>query len=149
MINIYNMIFPRKKLLFIVISGIGWIIDFGIYTLLTSIIRLSVIYSNIISAVPAVTFVFIFSTRKIFKNSVKRITLKEKYILFLIYQVILVTTISIFAEYLYNNMKASNVLDINNLDFIYQNLKLTVKLMITPITLLCNFIFMKVLVEKL
>ena len=48
------------------VSGVGWVIDFGIYTLLTGPMSFPVALSNYISSVPAITFVFFVSTRKMF-----------------------------------------------------------------------------------
>ena len=54
---------------FLFVSGTGWIIDFGLYSILTGIFKLQILYSNILSSIPAITFVFIISTKKIFKEN--------------------------------------------------------------------------------
>ena len=64
---------------FLVISGTGWLIDFLIYLLLTIKLNFDVGYSNFISGIPALTFVFLVSTRKIFEYNTEGFSLKRKY----------------------------------------------------------------------
>ena len=59
-----------KKLLlqalkFLGLSGIGWILDFSVYTIL-GFFSENLVLNNYISSWVGVTFVFIFATRKIF-----------------------------------------------------------------------------------
>ena len=61
----------KQAFKFFGISGIGWIIDFTIYTILTSIFKLNVDISNIISSLSGCSFVFMISTRKLFENNSK------------------------------------------------------------------------------
>ena len=75
---------------FVVISGIGWLLDFGIYALLTGPFSLPVLWSNMLSSLPAVTFVFLFSTRKIFAANHGHWSLRQKYLFYLCYQAVLI-----------------------------------------------------------
>ena len=77
---------------FVGISGIGWLLDFFTYTSL-SFCSHNIVINNIISSWIGVTFVFIFATRKVFKNN-SRISLKKKYAIYLAYQLILIYLIS-------------------------------------------------------
>lgn len=126
---------------FLLISGTGWLIDTAIYTILTVILKNNVIFSNIISSIPAITFVFFVSTRKIFLTHTGRFSLKQKYLIYILYQIILILTISIIGQMLYN--VSEHFLSNKNL------LKILVKLTITPITMITNFFVMKFLAEKL
>ena len=129
---------------FLFLSGIGWLIDFTLYLLFSNIFNLKIIYSNILSSIPAVTFVFFVSTRKIFSKNNSRISLKEKYLIYFLYQLILILLISLLAQYLYlpslKNISMNAELKL---------LKIIIKILITPITMLINFIVMKFLIEKL
>jgi hypothetical protein len=126
---------------FLFISGTGWVIDFGLYLILTGIFNLKILYSNILSSIPAITFVFIVSTKKIFKENKKGFSIKQKYIIYFLYQMILIFFISSLAQILY-------ILAIkNNINF--SSLKLIIKLLITPITMILNFFVIKYLAEKL
>lgn len=126
---------------FLLISGTGWLIDTTIYTILTIILKYNVIFSNILSSIPAITFVFFVSTRKIFLTHIGKFSLKQKYLIYILYQIILITTVSIIGQILYNI--SENLLSNKEL------LKIIIKLTITPITMITNFFVMKFLAEKL
>ena len=87
---------------FLLISGTGWLIDTTIYTILTVILKYNVIFSNILSSIPAITFVFFVSTRKIFLTHIGKFSLKQKYLIYILYQIILIVTVSIIGQMLYN-----------------------------------------------
>ncbi len=136
----------KQFLSFFVVSGIGWCLDFATYVICTSFFNLQVSISNMISAIPAITWVFIISNKKIFKNQASHLDIKYKYIIYFSYQLILVTLVSSFGEMLYSELKVINF--INN-SFLINYLKIIVKILITPITMILNFIVMKNLIEKI
>ena len=100
--------------------------------------------SNMISAIPALTYVFAMSSKRIFKNENSKVSLKFKYIIYFVYQIILVTTVSFIAGFLYDY-----VIGIITINILIKYMKLIVKIIITPITMLLNFIIMKNLIEKI
>ena len=127
---------------FIGLSGIGWILDFSTYIVLSRICE-NLVLDNFISSWVGVTFVFIFATRKIFENN-SRIDLKWKYLIYIVYQVLLIFLVS----------KLLGLID----SFIVSNISLAVvtrfsaiiaKILVTPITMIMNFFVMKGLIEKL
>lgn len=126
---------------FIGISGVGWIIDFVIYTLLTGAAGLPVAPSNYISTVPAITLVFFVSTRKLFLCRPDGLSLRAKYVLYVVYQLLLVTAVSFLAQWL------AGVLPLL-LPFLGGFAKLAAKILITPVTMVCNFFVLKYLAEK-
>lgn len=134
----------KQALSFFLISGIGWIFDFATYIFLTKFLSMGVAYANMISAIPAFTYVFATSNKKIFKNTNSKIALKYKYLIYFIYQIVLVICVSFFGDFIYNLM----IVKITSL-FIINNLKIIIKLLITPITMTLNFLTMKNLIEKL
>jgi hypothetical protein len=134
----------RQFIKFLFLSGIGWLIDFTLYLIFSNRFDFKIIYSNILSSIPAVTFVFFVSTRKIFIKNKKGLTLKEKYFIYFLYQAILIITISLLGQYLYLLILKNIAVKIE-----LKILKLIIKILITPITMLINFIVMKFLVEKL
>ncbi len=136
-----------KKLLlqalsFFGISGIGWIIDFTIYTTLTSFFNVHITIANIISSFFAVTFVFLVSTRKLFINNSK-INLKIKYLIYILYQVVFVITTSYLMSLLKNYLLGFDI------KLIQDYVNIITKIIVTPFTMLINFIVMKNLIEKL
>ena len=129
---------------FLFLSGIGWLIDFTLYLLFSNVFNLKIIHSNILSSIPAVTFVFFVSTQKVFSKNNSKISLKEKYLIYFLYQLILIVLISLLAQYLY-------LLSLKNISMNVELklLKIIIKILITPITMLINFIVMKFLIGKL
>ena len=91
----------KQFIKFLFLSGIGWLIDFTLYLIFSNIFDFKIIYSNILSSIPAVTFVFFVSTRRVFIKNKRGLTLKEKYLIYFLYQVILIITISLLGQYLY------------------------------------------------
>lgn len=134
----------KQGISFILVSGIGWIFDFSTYLILTGVFNLNVMISNMISAIPALSYVFSMSTKKIFEKSNSKLSLKTKYFIYFIYQIILVTTVSFIANIIYKYF-----INIITLPLIIKYLKIFIKLVITPITMILNFIIMKNLTEKL
>lgn len=126
---------------FIGVSGIGWIIDMVLYVLLR-IVSINLIINNFISSCAGVSFVFFFSTRFIFKVNTK-LVLYLKYIIYLIYQIILIYIVSELLSYINNYVEnILSILNLTTLSFIVS------KMFVTPITMVLNFIMMKVLTKK-
>ena len=120
---------------FLFVSGTGWLIDFSLYFIFTNILKYEVFYSNILSSIPAITFVFIVSVKKIFKKKENGISIRKKYIIYFLYQMLLIFLISLLGQSLYlilveNNMEARII-------------KIIIKIIITPITMIINFFVMK------
>ena len=127
---------------FLFVSGIGWLIDFCLYVILTIEFNLKIFYANIFSSIPAISYVFLISTKKIFTKSHRNnLTIIQKYIIYFIYQLLLIFLISIVAQNLYI------LLGKYNLNF--KIMKVIIKILITPVTMTINFFVIKYLVEKL
>lgn len=133
----------NQVLRFVGISGIGWILDFTVFNLL-NFISSRVEINNMISSLVGVCFVFAVSTRKTFVQKEKGINLKLKFLIYVIYQLILITVISFVLAWV------NNVL----LDFIGGTAiegfsAFAAKIIVTPVTMLLNFIVMKLLIERI
>ena len=131
----------KNAIKFTVVSGIGFIIDFIIYNILTLIFHINVGISNMISSLVGVTFVFFTSTKHIFENNTSNIDLKYKYLIYVIYQIILILCASrviiIF----------KNFFDSSNIDLVVKYAKVLAKIFITPFTLTINYFVMKKLTK--
>ena len=127
---------------FIGISGIGWILDYGVYTLL-AFISLNLFINNVISAFFGITFVFIFSTRLVFKNN-GNIPVFVKYFIYVLYQVLLIYFISKLLVYV-NSIMILHFSEILNPKIS----ALISKILVTPITMILNFFVMKYITEKI
>ena len=132
----------KQALKFFGISGIGWIMDFCIYNALGFICS-NLTINNIISSGVGVTFVFIFATRKVFQNNSK-IPLKWKYVIYLAYQILLILLASKILSYI-NLFILSHI----TIELIVKFAPMLSKIIITPFTMLLNFIVMKGLIENL
>lgn len=127
---------------FVGLSGIGWILDFITYTVL-GVISANLVLNNTISSWVGVTFVFLLSTRVIFKNNSK-IPLKWKYVIYLLYQCVLIFFISKLLNrvniYLLTHV---TIVIVRNFSTIIS------KILVTPITMVLNFVVMKEVIEKI
>lgn len=127
---------------FVGLSGIGWILDFCTFIFLGNISDNLVLNNNVSSWV-GVTFVFISATQRVFENN-SRISLKYKYLIYIIYQFVLILIIS-------RVLNAINIFLVTNINFmVVRNFSTVIsKVLITPITLILNFVIMKGIIEKL
>lgn len=127
---------------FLFVSGIGWLIDFCLYAILTIEFNLKIFYANIFSSIPAISYVFLISTKKIFTKSHRNnLTIIQKYIIYFIYQLLLIFLISIVAQNLY--------ILVGKYNLNFKMMKVIIKILITPVTMTINFFVMKYLAEKL
>lgn len=134
--------FLKQALGFVGISGIGWILDFLTYTLLSAVWE-TYFLNNLISSCLGVTFVFLFSTRTIFQNQSK-IPLTVKYVIYLAYQLILILLMSKVLDFI-----CVRVLSEIPIALIQRFSHIIAKLLITPITMVLNFCVMKGIMEKI
>lgn len=132
----------RQAARFIGLSGLGWLLDFTIYTLLS--LRLSnLAMNNIISSLAGASFVFAFSTRFVFQDS-HRIPLGWKYFIYIAYQLALIFLISELLAYI-NGLIAAGF----SAPLILRFSAVIAKIIVTPITMTINFFAMKCVIEKL
>ena len=124
------------------LSGIGWLLDFSTYTIF-GLFSNNIIINNIISSWVGVTFVFICATKNIFKKRTK-IPLNVKYFIYILYQCILIIIISRLLNWINESIaicvfwgclkRVSHIIS---------------KVLVTPITMILNYIVMKTVMEKL
>ena len=124
------------------LSGIGWILDFTTYTIL-GFFSDNLVINNMVSSWVGVSFVFVFATRKVFQNHSK-IALKWKYLIYLLYQCILI----FFTSKLLNIINVA-ILSNTDIELLHRFSAIISKILITPITMILNFLIMKGIVEKI
>lgn len=127
---------------FVGLSGIGWLIDLMVYTMLSYKTGIP-FWSNIISSCIGTTFVFLFSTRAIFKHN-KKMPIMVKYLIYIVYQIILIYLISRLLT-----MINSFMLLCFSGKMIMKFSLLIAKVIVTPVTMTLNFFVMKAIVENL
>lgn len=136
----------KKLFQFMIVSGVGWLLDFGIFTLLTKASGLSIVVANYLSSLAAVTFVFFVSTWKILSNRTDGHSRQAKYGVYVAYQLALITGVSFLAQWLHALMRDWPL--ISSLPLLAGNTKLLAKILITPITMLCNFFVLRQISER-
>ena len=131
----------KKAIKFTFVSGIGFIIDFIIYNILILIFHINVGISNMISSLVGVTFVFFTSTKHIFENNTSNIKLKYKYLIYVVYQIVLILVASRVIIIFKNFFISSNIM------LVAKYAKILAKIFITPFTLTINYFVMKKLTK--
>lgn len=139
-IDVKKLILQAVK--FVGISGIGWLLDFCIYTGL-GFISGNLAVNNCISSMVGVTFVFLFATKKVFENN-SHIPLGWKYAIYVLYQCILIFSISRLLVVL-NGWIVAHIMIGIVLKYSY----ILSKILVTPITMVLNFFVMKEIIERL
>jgi len=131
----------RQALRFVGLSGIGWLLDFTVYTLL-SLRMENLALVNVLSSLVGASFVFIFSTRLVFRDS-HRIPLWLKYLVYLVYQLALIFLISRLLALLAGLLAAAPWALLRRFSAVLA------KILVTPVTMAINFFAMKTVIEKL
>ena len=96
-----------------------------------------------ISAAVGVSFVFWVSTRKTFKNNIRRLSLKWKYLIYLAYQILAILGASVLIAFV-----QKTVIPAIGWELLVKYSYIAAKIIVTPFTLCLNFVVMKILVEK-
>ena len=128
----------RQALRFLGLSGIGWLMDFTVYTLLSLRFQ-DLAWVNVFSSLVGASFVFIFSTRFVFRDS-HRIPLGLKYAIYIVYQLVLIYLISKLLAFIHLLIVTHTALPLA---------PVLAKIIVTPITMTVNFFAMKTVIEKL
>lgn len=124
------------------ISGVGWFLDFITYTILRFLSQ-NLFLNNIISSWFGMTFIFIFSTKAVFKNN-ENSSITTKYFLNLGYRILMIFVISWLLQFV-----DSQIVQICNAEIITKSSFIIAKILVTPVTMILNFLVMKFLMEKL
>lgn len=132
----------RQAVRFVGLSGVGWLLDFTAYTLLSLRFE-NVVLINIFTSLLGASFVFLFSTRFVFRDN-HRIPLWIKYAVYIVYQLLLIFLIS-------RLLGAVNAFLLAHftLPLIQRFAAVLSKIIVTPITMTVNFFVMKFVIEKL
>ena len=134
----------KKAVRFFFTSGLGFLMDFSVYTLLTVKAGFGVMPANCISSLVGASFVFIVSTSRIFEKKEGGLPLPVKYALYIIYQLVLIFCVSWLGARINEGIN-----DIFTAALILRYSKLLSKVVITPFTMVCNFIVTRTITEKI
>jgi len=133
-----------KFIRFLGIAGIGWLIDFSIYCGLFFIFHIPVFWANISGAIPAVTFVFFVSVRKIFVRKGSNIPLWVKYAIYVCYTIVLLLIVSALGQWGYDIVMHYELFTVFR-----AYAAILIKCGITGLTMICNFFMLKFLAEAI
>ncbi len=122
---------------FVFVSGLGFFIDFVLYSILIRLINLDIFVISLFTSLVGVTFVFFTSTKKVFENNTANIPLKYKYLIYVVYQIILILVCSKIIVYL------NGIFETSSVPLISKYSKELAKLCIPPVTLTINYFVMK------
>ncbi|MEO7384070.1 MAG: GtrA family protein [Novosphingobium sp.] len=136
---------PPRLLGFALISGIGWILDFAIFTGLVAA-GTSVFIANMISAITAVLFVFFASRQRLFEDATR--PLGQAITLYVLYNVVAVTVASLLIQIVGRLLiHGIDLLAHQDRDIGADGLRLanavapmTAKILVTPLTMYANFV---------
>ena len=132
----------QQALRFLGLSGIGWLLDFTVYTLLSMRME-NLALVNVLSSLVGASFVFIFSTRFVFRDS-HRIPLTFKYAIYIVYQLLLIWLISRLLAWV-----AAGIALHAPWELLRRLSAILAKILVTPVTMTINFFAMKTVIEKL
>lgn len=135
----------REFIIFAFISGLGVTIDFVIMWCLLSSFGFTPFLSNCIGNVCGISFVFFVSSHKLFINKGHLIYLK--FLVYLIYSACLIFIASSTIQCLSYMEIVSKLQHLLFLKFLPQ--PVFAKMIVTPFTLIINFIVAKLLIERI
>jgi len=118
---------------------VGWLLDFILFFIIVEKFNADPFWGNFFSATVAVSFVFLASTKKTF-NASDRYSV-YKYIIYLCYQFCSIAFFSWLIHWVANSVTI-------NINFLLLDGNLLSKIICTPFSLVTNYVFMKILIER-
>lgn len=123
---------------FTIVSGAGWLFDLLVYSSLIAFLKADTSLSNFISSFIGITFVWFFFLKLIFK---KKNYGQSKIGMYWGYHFVSILLFSYLLRLVF--------LTLISFDISYIDEKLFAKLLVTPLNLLTNFLFMSFLVKSI
>ncbi|QYY80339.1 GtrA family protein [Pseudomonas sp. B21-041] len=125
---------------FLLVSGVGWILDLLSYTTLTQAFDVSPAFANFASSMVGVTYVWLIALNRVFKQGGH-----GKYIFLPIYWTY--QAVSILGYSMLISIVVVKLVDFGIDQVLPLPAAVLAKLMVTPVNLLTNFLFMTVLTK--
>jgi putative flippase GtrA len=129
-LNKTNLIYKFLNLKYIFISGFGWILDILFYSILIIFLDIKPLIANFISATLAAMMVFYVSSSWLFSSKDKNLFYGGLWYFF--YTEINIIIWSYFIDFMINFCK-------DYLDLTLPFTAIIIKILVTPISLLCNY----------
>lgn len=125
---------------FLVISAIGWLGAMGILGISVRVFGFSPFFGNALGDIAAVSFVFFMSARWTFVHQHRFMWLK--FSIFVMYQFFLIFIISSLIQF-------GATIEVSRVAWYQATKELLIKTLLTPFTLLANFLFGYFILEKI
>lgn len=138
----YSLYRIKSFLAFSAISGLGWLIDFTIFTLLVLILNIQTYTANFITSYIGITFVWFVSLGAVFQS--KKNPLSIYIIIYWCFQFISILFFSKIIQEI-----AAVLQHLIYFSESHKSVNIISKILVTPINLVTNFIFMQQLVKFL
>lgn len=134
----------RQALMFVVISGTGWLLDTAVFLLLSGPGSWPVIAANIASSCCGVLLVFIVSSRSIFQRNEG--SMLQKVLVLLLFNATVILASSVVLGLIATQLTQSAT----RLDWAVTPgmVRLAAKVLVTPVTLALNFVVVRLLLER-
>ena len=128
----------KQFLVFAFFSGIGWLLDFFVFSLMEKVFEFSDFWSNFVSSYVGVSFVWFGSLKAVFNQESK-----GNFNFLIIYWVYQLISILFYSMILHT--AAQSIEGMLTSTLLHANSGILAKIIITPFNLLTNFLFMKLL----
>lgn len=130
----------RSGLLFVAISGAGWLLDVSVLMTLSGPAGWGLVPANVVSGSCGVLFVFAVSSKTIFQRNSGSVMQKVAVLLAFNLLVILASSFALAA--------IARAMAHLGMDIPQAALRLAAKVLVTPLTLLLNYVVVRFLVER-
>ena len=131
-------------MLFVVVSGLGWLIDTSVFMTLSGVGRWQPTAANVVSGSCGALFVFAVSARGIFRRN--RGSLAQKILVLLAFNLVVIVISSFVLGFLTDRIDALALRMAWSLPS--ADIKLAAKILVTPVTLVLNFVVVRFLLER-
>jgi len=134
----------RQGFRFVLLSGVGWLIDTSVFLLLVAMTPLSVLMANIAGGACGASFAFLTSNRWVFAGVGSRTTLRLS--IYLAYTVLLILAASVLVDLVHSGL--SSLAAAARLQPARPFVAFVAKCLVTPVLLTSNFFVARYLSRK-
>ncbi len=132
----------RQAAQFVAVSGAGWLLDVAVFMALSGPAGWHVLPANVVSGSCGVLLVFAVSSRKIFTRNTG--SMAQKVAMLLLFNLVAIITASFVLAWIAQLVSAAAA----PYGLPPYGVRLVAKMLVTPVTLLLNFIVVRYLVER-
>ena len=139
-----NRVALGQALAFVAVSGGGWLVDVSVFMGLTALVAWLPLYANIVSSSCGVLFVFVVSSRRIFERNAG--SMLQKVALLILFNLLVIVVCSFVLAAIVTGL--SRLAFGTGLMLPPAAIGLAAKVIVTPMTLVLNFLVVRFLLER-